>query len=194
LEPISPQAIQQRRIIERERQSRETGRPYALPGNEPLPPLMPLEDAMGMGDDGKGLPYAEVRKIVGFVLYPLEMIFIGGFIGALLWGVYWVLAGCLMRMHTEDAFAALRIQDYRNFLRLKFEPDKLTIYPIGLDRTPSSDHWMEPPKDRPQPPHNPQLVATRPIPIHLIEEPIVIYSASEHRPEEWPAETAMPTA
>ena len=116
------------------------------------------------------------------MLYPLEMIFIGGFIGALLWGLYWVLTGCLMRMHTEDAFAALRIQDYRNFLRMKFEPDKVTIYPIALDRTPGRDFWMKPPRDKTPPPHNPQLVATRPIPIKLIEEPIVIYSVTELRP------------
>ncbi len=194
LEPISPQAIQQRRIIDREREARDTGQPYALPGNEPLPPLKPLHDDMGMGDKDKGLPYAEVRKIVGFVLYPLEMIFVGGFIGALLWGAYWVLAGVFMRMHTEDAFAALRISDYRNFLRMKFEPDKLTIYPIGLDRTPKADHWMEPAKDKPSLPNNPLLVARRPIPIQLIEEPIVIYASSVNRPDDWPGEKFAPAA
>ncbi len=188
LEPLSPQAAQQRRIIDREREARETGQPYVVPGNEPLPQLQPLDDDMGMGTRDQGLPYKRVREIVGFVLYPLEMIFIGGFLGALLWGLYWVLAGCILRMHTEDAFAALRISDYRNFLRMKFEPDKLTIYPLGLDRTPKADHWMEPPKDRPAPSHNPLLVARRPIPVQLIEEPIVIYSSTMYRPDEWPAE------
>jgi hypothetical protein len=183
LEPISRPAYEQRRIIERERNARRMGRSEEMPLDQPLPPLSPIINGTTSGGE-EGLPYAEIRQIVGFVLYPIEMIFIGGFIGALLWGLYWVLAGCLMRMHTEDAFAALRIQDYRNFLRIKFEPDKVTIYPIGLDKTPKPDHWMAPPKGKVPPPHNPRLVATRPIDIHLIEEPIVIYSASQDFPQE----------
>ncbi len=99
-----------------------------------------------------------------------------------------------MRMHTEDAFAALRIGDYRNFLRMKFEPDKVTIYPIGLDRVPKRDHWMAPPKGKPPPPNNPRLVATRPIDIHLIEEPIVIDSVADNFPQESPRQTPPPLA
>jgi hypothetical protein len=187
LEPISRRSYDQRRIIERERIARRTGRSIEMPPDEPLPPLSPiLEGSAPAGEEG--LPYAEIRQIVGFVLYPIEMIFIGGFIGATLWGLYWVLVGCLMRMHTEDAFAALRIEDYRNFLRFKFEPDKVTIYPIGLDRVPKREHWMAPPKDKPPPPHNPRLVARRPIKVHLIEEPIVIYSAADDFPQEAPRE------
>ena len=41
-------------------------------------------------------------------------------------------------MHSEEAFAALRIKNYKNFLRLKFEPDKLTIYPLGIDKMPGT--------------------------------------------------------
>jgi hypothetical protein len=197
LEPISRPAYEQRRIIERERNARRMGRSEEMPLDQPLPPLSPIINGTASGGE-EGLPYAEIRQIVGFVLYPIEMIFIGGFIGALLWGLYWVLAGCLMRMHTEDAFAALRIQDYRNFLRIKFEPDKVTIYPIGLDKTPKPDHWMAPPKGKVPPPNNPRLVATRPIDIHLIEEPIVIYSASQDFPREegpvGPPPLAAPTS
>jgi hypothetical protein len=194
LEPITRQAIEQRQIIEREEIARRTGRPMQYPMDKPLPQLRPINEPMEPMEEMGGLPYKEVRQIVGFILYPIEMILIGGFIGALLWGVYWVLAGCLMRMHTEDAFAALRISDYRNFLRMKFEPDKVTIYPIGLDRIPKNEHWMAPPKDKPPPPHNPQILATRPIPIHLIEEPIVIYSDSEEQPRERPVEQQAPVS
>lgn len=181
LEPITRQAIEQRQIIEREEIARRMDRPMRYPRDKELPPLRPIMELTEQVEEGGGLPYKEIRQLVGFVMYPVEMIFIGGFIGGFLWGLYWVLAGCLMRMHTEDAFAALRIQDYRNFLRMKFEPDKVTIYPIALDRTPRRDFWMAPPRDRPPPPHNPQLVATRALDIKLIEEPIVIYSVSEYR-------------
>jgi hypothetical protein len=183
LEPITRQAIEQRQIIEREDLARRSGRSIQYPRDRELPPLRPITEAVEPAtEEGGGLPYKEVRQIVGFVMYPIEMIFIGGFIGAFIWGLYWVLAGCLMRMHTEDAFAALRIGDYRNFLRMKFEPDKVTVYPIALDRTPPRSFWMAPPQGKTPPPHNPQLVGTHALPIKLIEEPIVIYSVSEYHP------------
>ncbi len=115
-----------------------------------------------------------VRQIVGFTSYPILMVIFGALIGGSLWGFYWVLTG-LARMHAADAFAALRIQHYKNFLRLKFEPGRLTIYPLGIDKVPGPDAWLNAPRDRANPlPHNPKLIATKPIDIRLIEAPIVI--------------------
>src|SRR6185312_8420746 len=62
-----------------------------------------------------------VRQLVGFTSYPTLMITLGALAGGSLWGLYWVLTGLFGRMHAEDAFAALRIKNYKNFLRLKFE-------------------------------------------------------------------------
>jgi hypothetical protein len=116
-----------------------------------------------------------VRQLVGFTLYPVLMIALGSLVGGSLWGFYWVITGVLMRMHAEEAFAALRIKNYKNFLRLKFEPDKLTIYPLGIDKVPGPDHWLNAPRGRDNPlPHNPKLIASRPIDVRLIENPIVI--------------------
>jgi hypothetical protein len=116
-----------------------------------------------------------VREVVGFVSYPTVMTLLGALVGGSLWGFYWVLTGVFARMHSEEAFAALRIKNYKNFLRLKFEKDKLTIYPLGIDRVPGPDHWMNAPRGRPNPlPHNPKLVAVKPIDLRLIENPIVI--------------------
>jgi hypothetical protein len=182
LEPITRRAIEQRQIIEREDIARRMGRPMVYPRDRALPPLEPITQGAEPSEEGGGLPYKEIRQLIGFVLYPIEMILIGGFIGAFLWGLYWVLAGCLMRMHTEDAFAALRIGDYRNFLRMKFEPDRVTIYPIALDKTPKRSFWKAPRPDVAPPPHNPQLVAKGPLALKLIEEPIVIHAVSEDRP------------
>jgi len=116
-----------------------------------------------------------VRELVGFVSYPLLMIVLGALCGGSLWGVYWVVTGIFGRMHSEQAFAALRIKNYKNFLRLKFEPDKLTIYPLGIDRIPGPDRWLNAPRGTANPlPHNPRLIAARPIDVRLIENPIVI--------------------
>jgi hypothetical protein len=116
-----------------------------------------------------------VRELVGFTAYPTLMIGLGALVGGSLWGFYWVLTGIFGRMHSEEAFAALRIKNYKNFLRLKFEPDRLTIYPLGVDKMPGPDHWRNAPRGKANPlPHNPKLIAVKPIDVHLIEAPIEI--------------------
>ena len=115
-----------------------------------------------------------VRELVGFMSYPSLMVVLGALVGGSLWGLYWVLTGMIARMHAEDAFAALRIQGYKSFLRLKFEPDRLTIYPLGVDKVPDRHSWRNAPMGAGAPPHNPKLVPKKPIDVRLIESPIVI--------------------
>jgi hypothetical protein len=81
-------------------------------------------------------------KVSGVVLYTVLMVGIGGLLGALVFGIYWVVTSLLFGMH-PDAFSALGIKNYKNFLRMKFEPHKLTIYPIALDRIPGRYKWKE---------------------------------------------------
>jgi hypothetical protein len=103
------------------------------------------------------------------------MIALGALVGGSLWGFYWVLTGIFGRMHSEEAFAALRLKSYKNFLRLKFEHDKLTIYPLGIDRLPGPDDWMNAPRGKANPmPNNPKLIAVKPVDVRLIENPIEI--------------------
>ena len=103
-----------------------------------------------------------MRELVGFMSYPSLMVVLGALVGGSLWGFYWVLTGMIARMHAEDAFAALRIQGYKNFLRLKFEPDRLTIYPLGVDKVPDRHGWRNAPMGAGAPPHNPKLVPRSP--------------------------------
>jgi hypothetical protein len=115
-----------------------------------------------------------VRELVGFTSYPALMVVLGALVGGSLWGLYWVLTSIFGRMHAEDAFAALRISSYKNFLRLKFEPDRLTIYPLGVDKVPDRYGWRNAPMGASAPSHNPKLVPSKPIDVRLIETPIVI--------------------
>jgi hypothetical protein len=120
-----------------------------------------------------------IREIVGFMSYPTLMVGLGALVGGSLWGFYWVLTG-LNRMHAGESFAALRIKNYKNFLRLKIEPDKLTIYPLAIDKVPGPDHWMNAPRGKPNPlPNSPKLIAIKPIDVRLIENPIVIATNDE---------------
>ena len=68
------------------------------------------------------------------------MVFIGGIAAGFVWGAYLTIC-CLIGLHCDQAFASMGIPDFKNFLRMKVEPNKLTIYPIGLRRTPRRWSW-----------------------------------------------------
>src|SRR5262249_49448041 len=106
-------------------------------------------------------------------------ILIGGLIGGSIFGCYWVITSVLFGMH-PDAFSALAIKDYKNFLRMKFEKNKLTIYPIALDRIPGPKEWRpwrrKDYKDQ-NLKHRPLLVPKSDMKPRLIEGPIEIKRA-----------------
>jgi len=106
-------------------------------------------------------------KVGGIALYTVLMVGIGGLLGALVFGIYWVLTSLLLGMH-PDAFSALGIKSYKNFLRMKLEPNKLTIYPIALDRIPGRSGW------RPNEGEGSLIEPKRPLKPRLIETPIEI--------------------
>jgi hypothetical protein len=166
LEPLSGERRTQREMFGRGAEKSGTM-------TKGVPPSTAMPDAKALSPVARdALQATPLRQILGFVLYPLEMIIAGGFLGGFIWGLYWVITG-LARMHAEDAFAALRIKDYKNFVRFKFERDQLTIYPIGVDRVPRRMFWTA---------HDPKsgntsrsrLDAPTDIDLRLIERPIVI--------------------
>jgi hypothetical protein len=144
--------------------------------------LRPLQrrtaEAQQRGAEGDKRP-KPIREIVGFMSYPTLMVVLGALVGGSLWGFYWVLTG-LVRMHAAEAFAALRVRNYKNFLRIKVEKEKLTIYPLAIDRIPGVDDWMNAPRGKANPqPNNPKLIAVKPIDVRLVENPIVIQTYDE---------------
>ena len=169
LAPLSKEGEQQRQMKAQVEQGTYDTRSLVAP-DAPLPDLSLLPKTIEEVD-----PLA-VSNLVG-LLYPFEMIFLGGLIGGCIWGLYWVLTGLLGKMHTEDAFAALAIKNYKNFLRMRFDPDKLTIYPIGLDKVPGKSGWTNAPKEGSAFVNQPRLIASPPLRPELIEEPIVIYAS-----------------
>lgn len=73
-----------------------------------------------------------------------------------------------------DAFSALGVANYKNFLRMSFEPDRLTTYPIGIDKIPGRKTWRAPEASEPLPDHKPLILPKRPLRAKLIEEPVII--------------------
>lgn len=106
---------------------------------------------------------------------PLDTIFgtlvtfAGGWIaGPVIMGIYLLISLNMFGRHSNEAFSALAIKHYKNFLRMKIDPNgQLTIYPIGLRRVP--EKWKQNPSDKGScmEPDDPN--ATKP---ELIEDPI----------------------
>ena len=73
---------------------------------------------------------------------------LGWGVGSFIVGAYLLVSSRLWGRHGEQAFSALRIEDYKNFLRLYISPEgTLTIYPIALDRVPR--RWRRARRDDP---------------------------------------------
>jgi hypothetical protein len=79
-------------------------------------------------------PFGSFRQLVTAGV----IILIGGWIvGPTIVGVYLFVSLNLFGHHANEAFSALAIQDWKHFLRMKFERDgKLTIYPIAIRQVP----------------------------------------------------------
>lgn len=70
--------------------------------------------------------------------------FVAALLTMFVFGGYLLLALNLrsLRLHANDAFASLREESYKNFLRIKLTADELTIYPIGFKRVPTKWHLV----------------------------------------------------
>jgi hypothetical protein len=105
-----------------------------------------------------------LARYVSFAKESLGLILLTGIFGgaaaATVMGIYLLACLNLAGRHWNEAFSALRIRHYKNFLRMRIDASgRLTIYPIGLSDVP---------QDKSVPPHNPPLSP------ELIESPIMI--------------------
>ena len=78
---------------------------------------------------------------VGFtVVLLLIMAVLGGFIGAAVTGLYLAVCCAVFNAHGNEAFSAMRLTGYKNFLRLHLdERGDLTVYPLGVHK--STKQW-----------------------------------------------------
>jgi len=68
----------------------------------------------------------------------------------------------------------MRLDSYRHFIRLKIESNKITIYPIGIDKSPKREDWEFNNLHKKGTQDIPVVVPKKDLEQHLIEEPIVI--------------------
>lgn len=64
--------------------------------------------------------------------------FVGGWlVGSIIMGWYLLISLNGFKRHANEAFSSLKIQDWKNFLRMKIDVDgSLTIFAVGLQRVP----------------------------------------------------------
>jgi hypothetical protein len=106
----------------------------------------------------------------GFVFIPLIVFGLGWILGSLVMGLYLTLSMNLFGRHDNETFSALKVQDYKNFLRLHIDEEgTLRIYPVKIER--AAQKWRERKEGEGDNAFIIPADGTKP---ELIEEPIII--------------------
>ena len=107
-----------------------------------------------------------------FIAMALFFIPFGGMVAASLFGLNLLVTCMWFDMNHNDAFSAMRLFDYRHFLRIRILGDQITVYAVGLRHVPRRNAWRDNPASAADP-AAPYFIADGMVP-HLIERPIVI--------------------
>jgi hypothetical protein len=118
-------------------------------------------------------PWAHA-PLVSALAQGAAMLVAGSLVAGTLFGLYLYVSSRFLDLNHNDAFAAMRRDSHRHFLRIRIKDDEATIFPIGLDRTPKRRAWRANPKPSPDAPG--AYVAEPPLAPRLIETPIVIHA------------------
>ena len=110
------------------------------------------------------------QSVARFLVSGAIVFAAGWIVGSFVMGLYLLVSLNLFGRHGEQAFSALRIEDFKNFLRLHIARDgSLTIHPVKIERAPR--RW----RDRAAGDATAsRVVPDEPLQAALIEPPIVI--------------------
>jgi hypothetical protein len=104
-----------------------------------------------------------------FTALALVLVPIGGAVSGLIFGANLYLTCRFADANHNDAFSAMRLNSHRHFLRLRIDPEIITVYAVGLNVVPARTAWRVSRVGE-----GPMIVPTSPIAPHLIEEPIIV--------------------
>jgi hypothetical protein len=90
--------------------------------------------ALLITDRGLDLLYGSLLQLL---LSGLIAVVLGAIVGPFILGFYLFVSIRIFGRHSTEAFSSLRIQDFKQWLRLRIDAEgALTIYSIALDRVP----------------------------------------------------------
>ncbi len=76
------------------------------------------------------------------LLFGVEMLVIGGFLGGMVFGLYLWISNRLFDLHDNEILLCQSDPDYKNFLRFHIKADgTMTIYPVGVTKVPHDTSW-----------------------------------------------------
>ncbi len=105
----------------------------------------------------------------GILAYAVVFV-LGAVVGTVVFGAYLLAAFFALKSHATETFSAFRYEGHKNFLRIHVGADKVTVYPIAIDRT--CRGWTVNHGD--MRPDASYLDPVTPIRMKLIEDPIVL--------------------
>src|SRR6266571_3865874 len=116
------------------------------------------------------LTVISVHGIMFVFLLAVLVWSLGGLMAGLVLGLYLIASSWGFGIHDNEAFSAMHIKDYKNFLRMRLGEDgTLTLFPIGIDRV--CRRWrLDPHGDV----SSPWFGAVDPIDVRLLESPVLI--------------------
>src|SRR5690606_8898781 len=107
------------------------------------------------------------------VYFSGSMVLAGGLLAGTIFGLYLLITCRLLGVHANDAFSAMSLDSYKNFIRIRIKWNRLTLYPIGISQVPFQKAWG-PNSDCANDPRAPIVVSTNDIEYRLIEGPIEV--------------------
>lgn len=83
------------------------------------------------------MKYFDNHLTIAFLTGMLIIFVMGWIVGSTIMGIYLFISQYFFGRHSEESFSALKIQDYKNFLRMHIAEDgTLTIFPIKIEKCP----------------------------------------------------------
>jgi hypothetical protein len=114
----------------------------------------------------------ELDSLPQVIVFVAEMLLVGGPLGAFLVGLF-----LLPMVNYNEAFSAMRLEGFKNFVRMRIAADgTLTIYPYGVEK---AARWEFHPNADPGAPY---FDPERPPEVKLVDGPIVLAAPADANP------------
>jgi hypothetical protein len=98
---------------------------------------------------------------------------VGGAVAGFIFGINLMLTCRYADINHNDAFSAMRLNSFRNFLRIRILGNQVTAYPIGMNRVPERHEWIDNPESASDPRAS-YFVSKRKLQPKLLEPAIVV--------------------